>query len=220
MRAARHVFFDLDGTLTDSCTGIIRCVNHALEEIGCAAEPEDRLRSMIGQPLARIFGAVMTEAGDELIDRAIAAYRVRFDDVGIFENAVYPGIQDVLHGLCGDGCRLQIVTAKPAVTASRVLAHFGIGGHFDAVHGPALADRGCDKAALVRRALDHARADPGEAVMIGDRVDDMLAARAHGVRAIGAGWGYGSRAELVAAGAVHVAADVEDLLAFVRHAKQ
>ena len=207
-----HLFFDLDGTLTDSCTGIIRCVNHALEELGCAAEPDDRLRGMIGQPLTRIFGAVLNEGGDERIRRAIEAYRVRFDDVGIFENALYPGIAAALQTLEDTGHRLQVVTAKPAVTASRVLVHFGIDHHFDAVHGPELSDHGCDKAMLIKRALDHAGIEPPAAIMIGDRVDDVLAARAHHVRAIGAGWGYGSRAELMEAGAERVAGDVDELL--------
>lgn len=211
-----HLFFDLDGTLTDSCPGIIRCVNHALGELGCAAQPDDRLRAMIGQPLTDIFGAVMHGAGDDVIDRAIEAYRVRFNDVGMFENAVYPGIPDVLQRLRAGGHRLQVVTAKPAVPARKVLEHFDLLRFFDAVHGPELTDRGCDKARLVARALAHAGAEAGPAVMIGDRVDDVRAAKAHGVRAVGAGWGYGTREELIRAGAEYVAADAGALLAYLR----
>ena len=208
-----HLFFDLDGTLTDSCTGIIRCVNYGLEELGLAHEPDHRLRAMIGQPLTKIFGAVIAGASDEAIDRAIAAYRVRFDDVGMFENAVYPGVPEALAQLRAAGRRLQVVTAKPAIAASRILEHFGLAAHFDAVHGPELTDRGCDKGLLVGRALAHAGATPSGAIMIGDRVDDVLAARAQRVRAIGAGWGYGSREELLDAGADHVAETVEALVA-------
>lgn len=208
-----HLFFDLDGTLTDSCTGIIRCVNHALRELGHAPEPDDRLRGMIGQPLTTIFGAVIERATDDVVDRAIAAYRVRFNEVGMFENAVYPGIPEALVRLTAAGCRLQVVTAKPAVAASRILEHFALAAYFDAVHGPALTDRGCDKGRLVGRALAQAGAAPASAVMIGDRVDDVLAARAQQVRAIGAGWGYGSREELLGAGAEHVADSPEALVA-------
>lgn len=208
-----HLFFDLDGTLTDSCTGIIRCVNHALEELGCAREPDDRLRGMIGQPLTVIFGAVIDGATDAVVDRAIAAYRVRFDDVGMFENAVYPGVPEALAQLTAAGRKLQVVTAKPAVAAARILDHFGLAAYFDAVQGPALTDRGCDKGMLVGRALAHAAASPRDATMIGDRVDDVLAAKAQQVRAIGAGWGYGSRAELIGAGADHVADSLEALVA-------
>jgi phosphoglycolate phosphatase len=207
-----HCFFDLDGTLTDSCEGIIRCVNHALGELGYASERDDRLRGMIGQPLTRIFGAVIPGAGDAEIDRAIAAYRARFDAAGIFENAVYPGIPEALGALRRAGRRMHVVTAKPHVSARRVLEHFALDTYFDAVHGPALADRGCDKADLVGQALDVAGVRPTAAVMIGDRVDDVLAARAWGVPAIGAGWGYGLPSELEEAGAISVAGSPADLV--------
>lgn len=210
-----HIFFDLDGTLTDSCTGIIRCVNHALVELGCTPETDERLRAMIGQPLTRIFGAIMPAPTDDIVDRAITSYRVRFDDVGIFENALYPGVSAALGRLRDAGHRLRVVTAKPHVAAVRVLEHFEIDGCFDGVHGPELTDRGCDKALLLGKALAASGAMAGNAVMVGDRVDDVLAAKANGVRAVGAGWGYGVRDELVDAGAVHVAADVEGLLAFL-----
>jgi phosphoglycolate phosphatase len=210
-----HIFFDLDGTLTDSCTGIIRCVNHALAQLGCAEEEDARLRAMIGQPLTKIFGAIMPDASGEAVDRAITAYRARFDDVGIFENALYPGAGEALQRLRSHGHRMRVVTAKPHLAASRVLEHFGIAGYFDGVHGPELTDRGCDKAILLGNALDASGAASGEAVMIGDRVDDVLAARAHGVRAVGAGWGYGVAGELVNAGAVYVARDLEELVSYL-----
>lgn len=210
-----HIFFDLDGTLTDSCTGIIRCVNHALSELGCEAQADDRLRAMIGRPLTDIFGAVVPAWDSGTIDRAIASYRVRFDDVGIFENALYPGVSDGLERLRAAGHRMRVVTAKPHLAAARVLDHFAIRGHFDGVHGPELTDRGCDKAVLLGIALRESHAAPADSVMVGDRVDDVRAAAAHGVRAVGAGWGYGLPRELMDAGATYVAADMEGLLAYL-----
>ncbi|MDQ3070809.1 MAG: HAD hydrolase-like protein, partial [Acidobacteriota bacterium] len=174
-----HLFFDLDGTLTDSCEGITRCINHALLAAGRPEEPDDRLRGMIGQSLTRIFGALMDRPDDAAVDRAIAAYRVRFDEIGIFENRVYPGIVDALASLQSAGHRMRVVTAKPAPAATRVIAHFDLARLFDGIHGPALTDRGCDKADLLGAALEAAGAQPARALMIGDRVDDMLAARAH-----------------------------------------
>lgn len=210
-----HIFFDLDGTLTDSCSGIIRCVNHALSECGCAEQPDDRLRAMIGRPLTDIFGAVMDAPDAGLVDRAIASYRVRFNNVGIFENALYPGVAEALSRLRASGHHLRVVTAKPHLAASRVLEHFQIQQYFDGVHGPELTDRGSDKAVLLGLALGEAGADPRESVMVGDRVDDVRAAAAHGVRAVGAGWGYGLPRELMEAGAAHIAPDLEGLLSYL-----
>ena len=207
-----HIFFDLDGTLTDSSPGILRCINHALMELGHGPVTDGRLRGMIGAPLTRIFSDVLGGEDEVLLDRAVAAYRIRFNEVGIFENALYPGVAEVLESLCRTGHTLQIVTAKPAVAARRVAVHFGIVSFFRALHGPDLSARDCDKATLVGAALRVAGGDPRVAVMVGDRAVDVVAARVHGVRAIAAGWGYGTRDELERAGPDYVADTVFDLI--------
>src|SRR5262249_39333240 len=113
------------------------------------------------------------------------------------------------------GHQLQIVTAKPRVSAQRVLGHFGISDFFEAVHGPELSDRSCDKADFVAAALDVAGGDRGGCTMIGDRADDVRAARSCGISAIAVGWGYGSRGELMAAGPTYLAEQVSDLVGWV-----
>jgi len=198
-RFTMHILFDLDGTLTDSFPGISRCINHALVELGREPATDSTLRGFVGRPLTDIFGAILASPDEALIDRAVEAYRRRFNEVGIFENALFPGIMDVLQACRADGHRMQVVTAKPAVPARRVIAHFGLDEYFEAIHGPDLADRTCDKAALVRAALAHADAAASDAVMVGDRAEDIAAARANGVRSVGVAWGYGARAELASA---------------------
>jgi phosphoglycolate phosphatase len=211
-----HLLFDLDGTLTDSFPGIGRCINHALAALGRDQVPDARLRVMVGSPLTAIFGDILESDDESLIDRAVAAYRLRFTDVGIFENDVFPGIPEALRAFRVWGHALQIVTAKPAVMAARVVRHFGIGDCFDAIHGPELTDRGCDKAALVEAALTRSGGRHIEAVMIGDRVDDIRAAQAHGIAAVAAGWGYGARSELTAAQPDFIAESVADLVTWIR----
>jgi phosphoglycolate phosphatase len=83
-----------------------------------------------------------------------------------------------------------------------------------AVHGPEPADHACDKADLVAAALRTANASADETTMVGDRADDIRAARAHSVRAVAAGWGYGAPQEIVEAGPHFVAATVDDLVAY------
>ena len=209
------LLFDLDGTLTDSCVGIGRCINHALVSLGRPAAPEPRLRRMIGAPLSDIFTTLLESADVTLVDRAIAAYRERFDIAGIFENQVYPGVAEALREFHEAGHSLHLVTAKPTQAAGRVLEHFALAPYFVSVHGTAPTDRGCDKAVLVRAALAVAR-EGMPAVMVGDRAEDIRAARAHGAHAIAALWGYGTRAELEAAMPDWLAENVGDLAAWVR----
>jgi phosphoglycolate phosphatase len=206
-----HIFFDLDGTLTDSSTGIIRCINHALAALGHGTLTDERLRGMIGLSLTRILSEVLSCNDEAVIDRAVAIYRERFNDVGIYENALYPGVVDALDRLRLARHTLQIVTVKPAVAARQVVSHFGIGEYFQALHGPELSARDCDKATLVGAALQVAGGDPRVAVMVGDRAADVVAARVHGVRAIAVGWGYGSRDELQRVGPDYLAETVSDM---------
>jgi phosphoglycolate phosphatase len=215
-----HLFFDLDGTLTDSSPGIVRCINHALVELGLDEVDYGQLSNMIGLPLTAIFETMLGSSDTVLIDRAVVAYRTRFNDVGLFENALFPGIAEALAALRDSGHALQIVTAKPAVSARRVVDHFEIARLFDDVHGPALGDRSCDKAVLVAAALGIAGDDKRHAVMIGDRAEDVLAGRANQIQAVGVGWGYGSRHELDAAGPAYVAEDVAALVQWIRGASE
>jgi phosphoglycolate phosphatase len=213
-----HLFFDLDGTLTDSSPGIVRCINHALVALGYAPLSDERLRPMIGAPLVSIFREVLNSEDIQLVDAAVETYRQRFNTVGIFENSLFPGIAEALDELCHAGHRLHVVTAKPAVAARRVVDHFQIARYFGAVHGPALTDRHCDKGDLVSAALRVASGHLGAVAMVGDRAADIRAARRNEVRAVAAGWGYGSEEELLAARPEYLAPTVIDLLGWVQTA--
>ena len=210
-----HLWFDLDGTLTDSFPGISRSINHALAELGRDPVADARLRGLVGTSLTAIFAALLKSSDAALLDRAVAAYRDRFNTSGIFENSVFPGMAEALVEFRAAGHSMRVVTVKPAVSARRVLAHFALDALFDAVHGPEIKDRTCNKADLVAAALTAAGGRTSEAVMIGDRAEDVTAARANAIRAVGVGWGYGSRAELADATPDYIAETVSDLKAWV-----
>lgn len=211
-----HLFFDLDGTLTDSSPGIIRCINHALAAMAAPTVPDADLRPMIGTPLFTIFEGLLDTRDEDVVDGAVAHFRARFNTTGIFENALYPGVVEGLTALTQAGHHLQLVTAKPAQSARRVLEHFAIAPFFAAVHGPAMSDRGRDKADFVADALGTVAWTAGQVAMIGDRVDDVRAAQAHQVRAVAAGWGYGTPEELHAARPEFIAATMAEVVDWVR----
>jgi len=109
--------------------------------------------------------------------------------------------EQALRTLTGRGAVLYVATSKPRVYAERIVRHFGLDAHFAAIHGCELDGTREDKRDLLAHLLPHHGVAAGEAAMIGDRGADMVAARHHGVRAIGALWGYGSRDELERSGA-------------------
>ena len=197
----KAILFDLDGTLTDPREGITRSIAYALGRMGLEPPPLADLTFAIGPPLRRSLARLIGSEAEEAIERTLAFYRERFADVGLFENAVYDGIAETLMELSAGGARLYVATSKPRVYAERIVRHFGLDGHFLAVHGCELDGTREDKRDLLAHLLPCHAIDPRDAVMIGDRGADMIAARHHGVRAVGALWGYGSREELEAAGA-------------------
>lgn len=197
---SRVLLFDLDGTLTDSRPGIARCMRHALERLQAPCPGDAVLASHIGGPLRKAFAALLPEPDPALVERALALYRERYADTGLYENRVYPGIPEALERLAGVA-HLLVVTQKYAPYAVTIVEHFGLRRHFAGVYGTDVDGHLEEKVDVLAHLLRTERVAPAEAVMIGDRAHDVLAARANGVRALGVLWGYGSRNELESAGA-------------------
>jgi phosphoglycolate phosphatase len=199
------IYFDLDGTLTDPKPGITRSIQYALQRLDHPTMPtEDELTWCIGPPLRASFVRLL--GAETSADLAVSYYRERFSDIGLYENGVYDGIGEVLTSLCASGHRLFVATSKPHVFAERIIDHFGLRDHFERVFGSELDGTRVDKSHLLEYALKQAAVDPSKTLMIGDRSHDMVGAVNNGMKGIGVLYGYGSRDELLGAGAHHVCA--------------
>jgi phosphoglycolate phosphatase len=205
------IYFDLDGTLTDPKPGITRSIQYALRKLDHHTIPtEDELTWCIGPPLRASFVKIL--GTEDSADLAVSLYRERFSDIGLYENGVYDGISDVLATLGQSGRRLFVATSKAHVYADRIVDHFGLRHHFEHVFGAELDGTRVDKSDLLAYALRTASVDPSKTLMIGDRSHDMIGARNNGIRGIGVLYGYGSKDELIAAGALHVCATPQAIL--------
>ena len=206
----RHLFVDLDGTLTDSAPGIVACIGHALRSLGRPVPPPAELRWCVGPPLLESFTSLLGDA--EMAAQALTLYRERFATRGLLANAVYPGIPQVLDSLTQRGYSLNLATSKPLVYARRILAHFELDQYFDQQFGAELDGRLGDKSELLAHALKVTGADPKRSTMVGDRRHDVVGARANGLEIIGVLYGYGSRQELIDAGANRLVDSPTELL--------
>ena len=193
------IFFDLDGTLTDSAPGIIHSVQYALKKYGIEAEEND-LRSFIGPPLVHSFQERFGFDHDKALE-AVAYYREYFTAGGMFENSVYPGVEEMLQKLKKDGLMLAVATSKPELFSKQILEHFALTRYFDFIGGAAMDETRTTKVEVLSYALQELQVDPAKAVMIGDRENDMEAASLLGTESIGVLYGYGSKEELANAGA-------------------
>jgi phosphoglycolate phosphatase len=195
------LLFDLDGTLTDSGVGITRCIQHALAGLGKPVPPASELTWCVGPPLRDSFSQLFACDPDApVVGQALALYRERFTQTGMFENSVYPGVREGLGRLRDAGHQLWVVTSKPHPYARRILDHFGLLHLFAAVYGAELSGEHSDKVSLLRHVVAE-EAFEATPYMVGDRRHDVEGAQANGLGAVGVLWGYGSREELAAAGA-------------------
>lgn len=197
--------FDLDGTLTDPKPGITRCIQHALAALERDVPCEEELLWCIGPPLQASFPRLLGTDEKALVDRAIAHYRERFSTVGLFENALYPGVVEALQELRGAGLRTFVATSKPRVFALRIVDHFGLRPHFDGIHGSELDGTRTDKGDLIHHLLSSEALDPIGTIMVGDREHDMVGGAKNGLRCVGVTYGYGSAEELLQHGAMRLA---------------
>lgn len=194
------ICFDLDGTLVDPLLGVRNCVAKVCRQMDLPCPDEATIRDWIGfgmrESLGRIPGLEDPLRREEALERYWDAYR----EDGVFEHELYPGVVNVLHRLKRQGHRIYIVSAKPGVFARRIAYQFDLNLIFDDIFGSTLKGKWQEKVDVMSGLRQAGTIWPG-GVMVGDRNQDMIAAKAHGLTAIGVTWGYGSREELLSTGA-------------------
>ena len=206
----QYFFMDLDGTISDPKEGITKSVAYALDYYGIKVENLDTLEKFIGPPLSDSFQEFYGFDREKSLD-AVEKYREYFKDKGIFENELYPGMEQLLKTITEQGGKIVLATSKPEVFAKRILEYFHIDKYFTFAAGSTLDTTRNKKADVIRYALDTLGIAPEEAIMIGDRKHDVIGAKENSMACIGVLFGYGDREELESAGADVIVETVEEL---------
>lgn len=204
----KAILFDLDGTLTDSGEGIINCASLALRHYGIPVPDRETMRVFVGPPLRDTF--FKFGVPEDKLDEAVEIYRSRYIPIGKFENTPYPGIYDLLARLKAEGHTLYVATSKPEQMSMDILNKFELTPYFDLLAGATLDGSRDHKADVIAYLLQQTGSDL-EAIMVGDTVYDVVGAAAHGIPTVGVSWGYGSVAEMEAAGACGIAHTMDEL---------
>lgn len=218
----KYILFDLDGTLTDSKEGITKSVQYALKSVGVEEPDIDRLQCYIGPPLDVSLKKFHGIEGEEA-KKAIEKYRERYKDKGIFENEVIDGIIPCLEKLCKAGKVLAVATCKPEVFAVRIIEHFGLSKYFTVITGSELDGTRKFKNEVIEEAfarlMNNSDTDiktmaelKADALMVGDRNNDIFGAHEAGIEVIGVRFGYAEENELEEACADYIA-DTPDMVA-------
>ncbi len=211
MKTYTNIIFDLDGTLTDPALGITNSVIYALEKYGIPVPDRSELLKFIGPPLIDSFQEFYGLSREEA-KTAVEYYREYYRAKGIFENSVFPGIEDLLRSFKENGKNLMVATAKVEQFANIVLEHFGLAEYFTCVTGSDLDNTRTKKDEIILSVLERCKiTDLEHTVMIGDRMHDILGAKKAGIDSIGILFGYGTKEELENAGADFLAESVDEL---------
>lgn len=214
----KYIFFDLDGTLTDSAEGITKCVQYALAARGIDEPDLNKLRPFIGPPLLESFMNFygMTESEARF---CTGKYRERFADTGIYENKVYPGVPQMLAELQGLGLTLAVATSKPVAFARRVTDYFDLSRYFAYITGPDFNGSLPTKADVIADALEHfgiTGSARQEVLMVGDRRHDIIGAKKCGLRSCGVRYGYAAPGELEEAGADYIVSTWQEIVKIIK----
>lgn len=204
------VFFDLDGTLSNSFEGISGGILYALERLNVPAPPRDSLKSFLGPPLLDEFKRRF-DMDDDTSREAVRLYREYYPQKGIYEQYPIEGAEELLKTLRRQGIKVCLATSKPQQYAEKVLKIFGFEDYFDGVVGATFDGSISAKADVISLALRKTGALPENSLMVGDRFYDVEGAHACGVRCAGVLCGFGSRAEFEDCGADFIAEKLLDV---------
>ncbi|WP_295735973.1 HAD hydrolase-like protein [uncultured Oscillibacter sp.] len=213
----RYILFDLDGTLTDSREGIVRCVRETILGYGDPPPEEETLLRFIGPPLQDSFIRFCGYSAEKAAE-AVERFRLIYEPTGQYENRAAPGMEAVMGRLKERGYVLALASSKPENLCVSICARFGFTPHLTALVGsPPHGD--WKKEDVVREALRRlglTARDLPQVLMVGDRKFDVLGARACGVDCAGVEFfGYAPPGELAEAGAVAVVKTPEELEEFI-----
>jgi len=188
---ARTLLLDLDGTLVDTVPDLTAALNRLMRSRSLPALTPAQVTGMIGDGVAVLVARAFEALGRCPDPAAVADFSADYGAHAAVESRLYPNVKAVLHRLERDGWALAVCTNKPESAARALLDAVGILPLLRAIGGgDSFAVRKPDPAHLLAT-LARVSGSPDRAVMLGDHRNDVAAARAAGVAAIFAAWGYG-----------------------------
>jgi phosphoglycolate phosphatase len=187
----RLAIFSLDGTLVDTLGDITDALNFTMRAMGMPELAQDEVAQAVPGGVAELLERAI---GPEGAQEAAALFRSTYLENLCERSRPYPGIPELL-----ETTRLKkaVATNKPGGLARRILAEFGLAGHFVQVLGDDDVERKKPDPLVVQTLRIACEARPGETVLVGDSLIDARTARAAGVAFCAVSWGYTSRVALI-----------------------
>lgn len=195
MPTPRLAMVDVDGTLVDSVPDLAYCVDEMMGQLGLPRRGEARVRQWVGNGVERLVRRALINKLDgepepPLFDRAYPIFLELYGAHTSERSQLFPGAREGLAFLKGIGARLGCVTNKAARFTEPLLRDLGVYDEFELViSGDSLPRKKPDPLPLLH-AAEHFGVKPQEALLIGDSISDVKAARAAGFAVVCVSYGY------------------------------
>jgi len=175
------IIFDWDGTLIDSESSIVACMQRVIEELQLAAHSEQALKHIIGLGMRQAVLSLYPNFSDPEIDQFTATYRRHFFSQQ--QSPPFPGVEQLLQSLQQAGYALAVATGKGRHGLDLALDNLGFDDYFTATR---CADETRSKPhpQMLNEILTQVSLSPEQALMIGDTSYDLDMAHALGMDAV------------------------------------
>ena len=212
------VLIDLDGTLVDTAPEFEAALALALADLGWPPVARDFVLRTIGKGSEHLLRSTLAHVGAPaaLYDAAWARYQHHYRAINGRGAQVYPGVVEGLAALRGAGLRLACLTNKPGEFARALLLAKGLDGCFEFTAGGDEFERRKPDPLPLQLSCKRLGTTPARTLMVGDSVNDVLAARGAGCAVVLMSYGYNHGAPASAAGADRVIDRLDELPALLR----
>ncbi|HLG21710.1 MAG TPA: HAD-IA family hydrolase [Candidatus Manganitrophaceae bacterium] len=209
MNPVSLLIFDLDGTLIDSRKDIADSVNLTFRDLGLPEISPQVIYGYVGNGIRRLLLDTVKSADPDWADRALEIFEGHYLKHLLDETELYPGMEETLQHFRHK--KKAVVTNKPLLYTTKIMDGLNVRSHFDIILGAEPIVNLKPHPEMIFRALEYLDITPDEAVMIGDTLNDLTAARAAGVKSCAVGYGLGNVEELISASPDFFAETVSDL---------
>lgn len=195
LRDPELILIDLDGTLIDTVPDLAYAVDGMMSQLDLPQRGEEKVGRWIGNGIEKLVKRALLDSQDgepdeELFQSALHLFKVLYAKCNGSHSSLFPGVREGLDWLKLQNTILACITNKAERFTTPLLNALDIDDYFKLViSGDSLAKKKPDPLPLLH-VTKFFNIDPHKALMLGDSINDVQAARAAGFQVIGVSYGY------------------------------